>query len=78
MATTAEKVTDKVTKIVNTATVVQTEPGLSAEAHKVFYKHSRPGEDGTLYMDQDQFINAIAPPDEDFVSSMPDYKLNCG
>jgi solute carrier family 25 aspartate/glutamate transporter 12/13 len=41
---------------------------LTHEARDTFLKHSRQEEDGELYMNEEDFINAIAPPDEDYVS----------
>lgn len=41
---------------------------LSQESRATFIKHARQGEDGELYMNQEDFINAIAPPGEDYVS----------
>ncbi|KIW17084.1 hypothetical protein PV08_04275 [Exophiala spinifera] len=39
---------------------------LSSEAKATFLKNSRQGEDGELYMNEEDFINAIAPPEEDY------------
>jgi solute carrier family 25 aspartate/glutamate transporter 12/13 len=42
---------------------------LSIEARATFLKHSKQNEDGELYMNQEDFVDAIAPPEEDYVSS---------
>jgi hypothetical protein len=41
---------------------------LTSDARATFLANSQQGEDGELYMDQNAFISAIAPPDEDYVS----------
>jgi solute carrier family 25 aspartate/glutamate transporter 12/13 len=42
---------------------------LSAQTRATFAKHSRKDEEsGELIMGQEEFINAIAPADEDYVS----------
>lgn len=44
---------------------------LSAQSKATFEKHSRKDESGAEdYMSEEDFINAIAPKDEDYVSSM--------
>ena len=45
-------------------------PSLSSESRLSFLKNSKRGEDGELYMDEEDFINAIAPAEEDYVSSI--------
>ena len=44
------------------------EPQLSQETRASFMKHARQGEDGELIMDESDFVNAIAPAGEDYVS----------
>jgi solute carrier family 25 aspartate/glutamate transporter 12/13 len=44
------------------------ETQLSQQARATFVKHARKGDDGELYMSEDDFINAIAPEKEDYVS----------
>lgn len=41
---------------------------LSTEARVTFLKNARREDDGELYMNEEDFINAIAPPEEDYVS----------
>lgn len=41
---------------------------LSQEVRANFMKHAKQDENGELYMDSEDFINAIAPPEEDYVS----------
>jgi len=41
--------------------------GVSSESRARFLQHATLEEEGELYMTQDDFINAIAPPDEDYV-----------
>ena len=41
---------------------------LSVESRTSFLKFARQGEDGELFMGEEEFINAIAPPGEDYVS----------
>ena len=46
------------------------EPQLSTQTRATFDRHAqRDNETGELYITQDGFINAIAPEDEDYVSS---------
>lgn len=52
----------------------QTE-SLSSEAKATFLKNSRQGEDGELVMNEEDFINAIAPPEEDYVSSVQETEI---
>jgi solute carrier family 25 (mitochondrial aspartate/glutamate transporter), member 12/13 len=51
---------------------------LSASSRTTFLKHARRDEDtGELYMGEEEFVNAIAPPDQDYVSLMsPIAQLN--
>lgn len=45
------------------------EPPLSAQAKAVFMKHARKDEEtGEYYLDENAFINAVAPENEDYVS----------
>ena len=42
---------------------------LSPSSRKTFLKHARRDEDtDELYMGEEEFVNAIAPPDQDYVS----------
>ena len=41
---------------------------LSIESRANFLKFAKQGEDGELFMGEEEFINAIAPPGEDYVS----------
>ncbi|KIW00125.1 hypothetical protein, variant [Verruconis gallopava] len=43
-----------------------TEPQLSETNRKEFLRHAHRGEDGELYMNEQEFINAIAPASEDY------------
>jgi hypothetical protein len=47
------------------------EPQLSKEVRADFMKHAKPDENGELYMGQEEFIDAIAPAEEDYVSCPP-------
>ena len=44
---------------------------LSTESRVTFLRHSQKDEDGELYMNEEDFINAVAPPEEDYVSARP-------
>ncbi|EXJ88428.1 hypothetical protein A1O1_05358 [Capronia coronata CBS 617.96] len=56
-----------VTESVKESLVGTTQPeSLSTEARMSFLKHSRRDDDGELYMNEEDFINAIAPPEEDY------------
>jgi hypothetical protein len=58
-----------VTEAVKESLLGSTVPdSLSGEAKATFLKHSRAAEDGELYMNEEDFIAAIAPPEEDYVS----------
>lgn len=58
-----------VTEAVKESLIGATQPeSLSTEARLSFLKHSRRGDDGELYMNEEDFIDAIAPPEEDYVS----------
>lgn len=46
---------------------------LSTESRVTFLKNARRGDDDELYMNEEDFINAIAPPEEDYVSFVPRY-----
>lgn len=41
---------------------------VTQESRTSFLQHARQDEDGILYMEEEDFINAIAPPDENYVS----------
>ena len=43
------------------------EPQLSQQARANFEKHARRDDDGELFMNEDDFINAIAPESENYV-----------
>lgn len=43
--------------------------GVTHESKARFLQHASIEEEDELYMSQDDFVNAIAPPDEDYVSS---------
>ncbi|KAJ9500744.1 mitochondrial aspartate-glutamate transporter agc1 [Exophiala xenobiotica] len=56
-----------VTEAVKESLLGSTVPdSLSGEAKATFLKHSRAAEDGELYMNEEDFIAAIAPPEEDY------------
>jgi hypothetical protein len=58
-----------VTETVKQGLLGATQPtSLTSDSRATFLANSQQGEDGELYMDQNAFINAIAPPDEDYVS----------
>ena len=44
---------------------------LSSESRNTFLRQAKTDEDGELYMSEEDFINAIAPPEEDYVSACP-------
>ena len=43
-------------------------PPLSQEVRANFMKHAKPDEQGELYMGSEEFVDAIAPVEEDYVS----------
>lgn len=45
--------------------------GVSQESRSRFIQHASLEEDDELYMTSDDFVNAIAPPEEDYVSFSP-------
>lgn len=52
------------------------EPQLTVQAKAVFEKHARRDEEsGELYMTEDDFVNAIAPQEEDYVRSFA--RIDC-
>ena len=51
------------------------EPQLSHQARATFEKHARQDADGELFMNEDDFVNAIAPQNEDYVSP-PETRLD--
>ncbi|KIW83387.1 hypothetical protein Z517_02632 [Fonsecaea pedrosoi CBS 271.37] len=56
-----------VTEAVKESLLGSTTPSsLSTESRLTFLKHANQGEDGELYMNEEGFINAIAPPEEDY------------
>lgn len=65
MATTTEKVTEKVSEVLLGTTE---EPGLSKDDRAIFQHFAKQDEDGVPYLDEEQFVNAIAPQSEDYVS----------
>lgn len=42
---------------------------LTQESRTTFLKHARQDENGDLYMEEQDFVDAIAPPDENYVSA---------
>ena len=48
------------------------EPELTAQARAVFEKHARRDESGELYLNEEDFVNAIAPEGEDYVRILTD------
>lgn len=44
------------------------EPQLSHQVRSNFLRHAQKDENGELYMNEDDFINAVAPKQEDYVS----------
>jgi len=65
MATTTEKVTEKVSEVLLGTTE---EPGLSKDDRAIFQHFAKKDENGDDYLDEEQFVNAIAPQSEDYVS----------
>lgn len=52
------------------------EPELSLDAKAAFDRNARKDEDtGELYMTEDEFVNAIAPANEDYVSGLSTLKF---
>jgi hypothetical protein len=49
------------------------EPQLSQEMRANFVKHAKSDEKGELYLGPEEFIDAIAPVGEDYVSSLSDF-----
>ena len=43
---------------------------LTQSAKADFMKHAKHDEDGELYMGEEEFVAAIAPPEEDYVSTV--------
>lgn len=41
---------------------------LTQESRTTFLKHAKQDQDGEYYMEEEDFVHAIAPPDEDYVS----------
>lgn len=64
MATVAESVKES---LLGTSQPAQ----LSSSSRTTFLKHARRDEDsGELYMGEEEFINAIAPPEQNYVSQI--------
>jgi hypothetical protein len=67
------RLTDAMATVTDTVkeTLVGTtrEPQLSAQAKATFDKHAKKDEAGELYMSDEEFVDAIAPKDEDYVSA---------
>jgi solute carrier family 25 (mitochondrial aspartate/glutamate transporter), member 12/13 len=40
---------------------------LTQESRTTFVKHAKQDQDGEYYMEEEDFVNAIAPPDENYV-----------
>lgn len=58
-----------VTEAVKESLLGSTTPAqLSSESRATFLKHAQQDSDGELYMSEEDFIAAIAPPEEDYVS----------
>ena len=49
-------------------------PHLSQQSRLNFVRHAQKDENGELFMDRENFINAVAPKHEDYVSVIPDCK----
>jgi len=49
----------------------ETPEGVSTESRARFLQYASLEEDGELFMTQDDFVNAIAPPEEDYVRPAP-------
>lgn len=47
------------------------EPQLSHQARSNFLRHAQKDENGEPYMNEEAFINAVAPKQEDYVSHVP-------
>jgi solute carrier family 25 aspartate/glutamate transporter 12/13 len=47
-------------------------PELSHQARSIFVRHAQKDENGDLFMTEDEFINAVAPKQEDYVSIILD------
>lgn len=47
------------------------EPQLSHQARSNFLRHAQKDENGEPYMSEDDFINAVAPKQEDYVRHVP-------
>ena len=45
------------------------EPEVSQQARATFERFARRDDEGELYMSEDDFVDAIAPPTEDYVSA---------
>ena len=63
--------TDAVKEVVKESLLGTEEPASLSTSHRAsFYKNATKDEEtGELYMGPEEFIEAIAPPDEDYVSS---------
>lgn len=52
------------------------EPGLSQQARSTFEKYARHTENGESYMAEEDFVDAIAPEGEDYVSRLVRITVN--
>lgn len=50
---------------------------LSSESRNTFLKLAQKDEHGDWYMNEEDFINAIAPPEEDYVSASSSVTCRC-
>ena len=57
-----------VTDAVEESLVGKTHAELSLETRATFGKFAKPDENGEMYLGEEEFIDAIAPPEEDYVS----------
>ena len=58
-----------VTDSIKESLLGSTQPeNLSLESRHTFLKYAQQGENGEHFMSEDDFVNAIAPPEEDYVS----------
>lgn len=61
-----------VTEAVKESLLGSTAPtNLSSESRATFLKYAQQDTDGELYMNEEDFINAVAPPEEDYVGPFP-------
>lgn len=50
-------------------------PQLSHQSRSNFTRHARKDENGDLFMNEEDFINAVAPKQEDYVSVTPELSI---